>query len=434
MPESVEAIFTENSEGIITSWNKQAEVLLGYPACDVLGHSSAMLAPSNMARDEEDIRSRVLQGLCVRRDEVLRVCKDGCTIIASVLFTPLFNETGEAIGMQQIFGVSAEWTQESEKMQLLAAIVRDSGNSIISMDINGFITSWNLGAEQIFGFTAAEAIGKHVTFFVPAELQQAELDIIEGIRQGRPRIRHETSRLCKDGTRAHGLVSVSPIYDKSGKIIGASRIGFDITERKRAEERMSLLVAALEAVGNGVVVTNVTGQIEWVNDAFTRLTGFTLAEVQGQYLSIQKSGKVAPEVYAHMWKTILKGEIWRGEMVNRRKDGSTYHEEMVITPIRNSHGGLTHFIAVKQDITERIQSAHERECLIRELQDALASVQTLSGLLPICASCKKVRDDSGYWSQVEVYIQKHSGARFTHGICPDCAARMIEELDKEVQV
>ena len=85
-------------------------------------------------------------------------------------------------------------------------------------------------------------------------------------------------------------------------------------------------------------------------------------------------------------------------------------------------------MAVKEDITARKQTEAERDILIHDLQDALANVKSLSGLLPICASCKKIRDDKGYWSQVESYIQKHSDATFTHGLCPDCIKKLYPDL------
>lgn len=426
---SEKAIISEDTQGIITTWNHRAEVMFGYSADEVVGQSATAFTPASQLQDDAEERSRALSGAPVRQYETLRLCKDGRTIGISVLLSPIKAADGTVIGLCQIASESADWQKSPDKMQLLAAIVKYSENSIISVDINGFITSWNRGAEQIFGFTSDEAVGRNIDFFVPPELRQKELEILAKIREGKSVFRHETSRLRKDGTRAYGVVTISPIYDPQGKIIGASRVALDITERKKAEEKLQLLVGALEAAANGIVITDVHGRIEWANDAFTRLTGYSLDEVKGKTPSLLKSGRHDPAFYACMWKTVLEGKFWRGEMTNKRKNGSIYCEDMTITPMRNPAGKLTHFIAVKQDISERIHAADERDRLIAELREALGHVQTLSGLLPICASCKKVRDDSGYWSQVEVYIQKHSNASFTHGICPDCAEKMLRELD-----
>ena len=141
-----------------------------------------------------------------------------------------------------------------------------------------------------------------------------------------------------------------------------------------------------------------------------------------------KSGEKGPEAYRELWETISSGQEWRGEFHNKKKNGELYWESASISPIRDLTGRVSHYLAVKEDITARKQTEAERDQLIEDLQEALAHVKSLSGLLPICASCKKIRDDKGYWSQVESYIQSHSDATFTHGICPDCVKKLYPEL------
>lgn len=121
------------------------------------------------------------------------------------------------------------------------------------------------------------------------------------------------------------------------------------------QEQIRLRTAALEAAANGMVITDKKGRIQWVNPAFTRLTGYSAAEALGQNPRILKSGVHSQPFYKQMWDTILSGQIWSGEVYNRRKDGSIYPEEMTITPIRSPEGEITHFVAVKQDVTERKQ-------------------------------------------------------------------------------
>lgn len=121
------------------------------------------------------------------------------------------------------------------------------------------------------------------------------------------------------------------------------------------QEQIRLRTAALEAAANGMVITDTKGRIQWVNPAFTRLTGYSAAEALGQNPRILKSGVHSQPFYKRMWDTILSGQIWAGEVYNRRKDGSIYPEEMTITPIRSPEGEITHFVAVKQDVTERKQ-------------------------------------------------------------------------------
>ena len=127
----------------------------------------------------------------------------------------------------------------------------------------------------------------------------------------------------------------------------------DITDRKRAEEQNRLQVAALENAANAVVMTDTEGMILWVNPAFTSLTGYPAEEAIGKHTRLLRSGRQNPEFYADLWQTIKRGQVWRGELINRKKDGSFYTEGMTIAPIRDSLGAITRYVAIKQDVTER---------------------------------------------------------------------------------
>jgi PAS domain S-box-containing protein len=202
----------------------------------------------------------------------------------------------------------------------------------------------------------------------------------------------------------------------------------DITVRRRTEDKLRQLSRAVEQSPASIVITNPAGDIEYVNPKFVNVTGYTLAEAFGKNPRILKSGEKSPEAYGVLWQTISAGQEWRGEFHNKKKNGELYWESASISPIRDLAGRVTHYVAVKEDITARKQTEAERDVLIHDLQEALANVKSLSGLLPICASCKKIRDDKGYWSQVESYIQKHSEARFSHGMCPDCLKKWYPDL------
>jgi PAS domain S-box-containing protein len=219
-----------------------------------------------------------------------------------------------------------------------------------------------------------------------------------------------------------------PVIDQRGVLQGYRGINRDITERKRTEEQLRKLSRAVEQSPASIVITSITGDIEYVNPRTCELTGYTYEEIIGQNPRILKSGEMPAEGYKRMWETIRAGGEWRGEFHNRKKSGELYWEFASISPIRDAGGKITHFLAVKEDVTDRKRVDEERIRLVSELQQALAKVKTLSGLLPICAWCKKVRDDEGYWKQIESYVEAHSDAEFTHGICPDCA-----EAQKQLQ-
>ena len=137
-------------------------------------------------------------------------------------------------------------------------------------------------------------------------------------------------------------------------------------------ERAGLL-EAVEQAADAVVITGTTGIIQYVNPAFTLMTGYTTEEAIGQYPSILKSGCQPPEVYADLWNTILAGRIWHGDLINRRKDGSLYHEEMRITPVRGANGAIVSYIAIKHDVTEQRAAIAERRATERT-QALLASI------------------------------------------------------------
>ena len=317
---------------------------------------------------------------------------------------------------------------ESNDARLLAAIVESSDDAIISENLDGVITSWNHGAELIFGYTAREVLGRPISLLYPPERHAEETLFRETTRKSQSLAHYETVRIRKDGQPVDISVTVSPIKDGAGNIIGGSKIARDISGRKKAEEQIRLMGAALEAAANGIVITDQKGRILWANKAFEQLTGYSVSEVIGLTPRLLKSGREQPSFYQDMWDTITAGKVWSGDLINKRKDGSLYHESMMIAPLAGSIGAPTHYIAIKQDVSERVNAAQEREQLIGQLKQALSEVKTLTGLLPICATCKKIRDDSGYWSQVEVFIKEHSNATFTHGICPACAKKMLEEL------
>jgi PAS domain S-box-containing protein len=127
----------------------------------------------------------------------------------------------------------------------------------------------------------------------------------------------------------------------------------EITDRMDAESRLILQGAALEAAANSIVITDFEGNILWVNPSFTEMTGFTFNDAVGKNLRSLNPGDARNEVFAEMWETIHAGQVWRGEFINQRKDGTRYHEEQTITPVKDQLGNISHFIAIKSDITER---------------------------------------------------------------------------------
>ena len=174
-------------------------------------------------------------------------------------------------------------------------------------------------------------------------------------------------------------------YDDHGRVTRMSGITIDIDERKQAEQRLHLQAAALEAAANAIVITDSDATILWANDAFTTMTGYSQEEILGKNPRLLKSGAHHEAHYSKLWSTITAGKVWRGEIVNRRKDGTTYTEEMTITPV--TQDAKTHFVSIKQDITER-----------KRVQDALAQSEKryrslFENMLEGFAHCEMLFDD-----------------------------------------
>ncbi len=188
----------------------------------------------------------------------------------------------------------------------------------------------------------------------------------------------EAELLRKDGRPIWTEFKISFLRDTDGVALGVLGVARDITERKRADdilldtvERLSLQSAVLEAAAHAIVITDASGVIQWVNPAFTALTGYALKEAVGQNPRILSSGRQSPAFYAEMWKTIAAGDVWAGEVVNRRKDGTLYTERMTITPVMDSAREILHYVAIKEDVTarkemgERLRQAQRLEAVGR---------------------------------------------------------------------
>ncbi len=259
---------------------------------------------------------------------------------------------------REYFAMVVDDISERKKNEILsrelAAIVESSQDAIIGARLDGTVTSWNSAAERLYGLPAASVIGQTI-FRIDPRGKDGQLDeVFAEVRQGRPTSNIEVQTQRNDGTRIDVSLTVSPTKNNAGGVTGVSAIIRDITQRRRTGERLRLQGAALTATANAIVITDGKGNILWVNPAFTKLTGYRSDEAVSQNPRVLKSGEHGPTFYKQMWDTILAGEVWHGEMVNRRKDGSTYTEEMTITPVLSATGEISNFVAIKQDVSSRI--------------------------------------------------------------------------------
>jgi PAS domain S-box-containing protein len=243
---SDDAIVSKSLKGIIQSWNLGAERLFGYSASEAVGQSIAIIIPKDRLSEEDMILSRIQRGLKVDHFRTIRRRKDGTEVPVSVTVSPITNESGEIIGASKIARDDSDRVSAETADAHLAAIVASSDDAIISKDLFGVVKSWNRGAEQLFGYLAEEMIGQPITILLPEDRLEEETSILERVRRGERVDHFETVRVRKDGKTVHVSVTISPIFDRSGKVAGASKVARDISEKKRFEATTAALTAELE--------------------------------------------------------------------------------------------------------------------------------------------------------------------------------------------
>jgi PAS domain S-box-containing protein len=226
-----DAIVGKTLDGIITSWNRAAESIFGYSAEEAIGQHISLIIPHDRRTEEDMVLARLRQGKRIEHFETVRCRKDGRLIEVSITVSPIRNAEGIIIGASKVARDITERRETELLRARLAAIVDSSDDAIVSKTLEGVITSWNRGAERIFGYTAAEAIGRHISLIVPEDRRGEEEQVLARLRRG-GRVDHfETRRRTKDGREVPISLTVSPIRDGNGIVVGASKVARDITER-----------------------------------------------------------------------------------------------------------------------------------------------------------------------------------------------------------
>jgi len=197
---------------------------------------------------------------------------------------------------------------------------------------------------------------------------------------------------------------------------------------EKNHEHLSRQAQIFASLQDAVIVTDLDGLIVDWNPAATEMYGYSREEMVGRTAEILNEPAAGSSLTSTILAAVSSENAWTGDVSFVRKDGSKGTSRTIVAPVLDREGQATALMGVNRDITEQVRVTQEREELIDQLQEALAHVKTLSGLLPICSSCKRVRDDQGYWHQVESYVRDHSNAEFSHSICPDCATRLYPDL------
>lgn len=208
-----------------------------------------------------------------------------------------------------------------------------------------------------------------------------------------------------------------------------------VARLKKAEagraEALKLFQTALAEAPDGVQVVDMEGHVIYSNKAVERMYGFSAGELRGMHVNeMNVDPGFAAEV---ILPSIRESGRWAGELMVRHKDGSEFPIWLTTSLAKDDTGRPLAMVGVIRDMTARKRMEEERERLIAELQGALANIKTLRGLIPVCAWCRKVRDDRGYLDNLEAYIRTHTEAKITHGICPECLGKLGLDEEEDVE-
>ena len=364
-----EGIMLVDRGGAIVACNRSAERILGLTTEELIGRTAADPRWQAIHEDGSPLPGENFPGMAALRtgkpqsNLYMGVHKPNGSLAWTIANSvPIFHAGDGApyVVVTSFADITERKRAEEaliEERYLLHTLMDNLPDAIYFKDRESRFTRTNKAHAKQFGLSHhAQAVGKtDFDFFTAEHAQPAYNDEQEIIRTGQPVVNKEERETWPDGRVTWVSTTKMPLRDAHGNIIGTFGVSRDITQHKQAEAEHARLVTAIEQSAEAVVITNTTGGIEYVNPAFTRITGYGREEVLGQNPRILKSDKQDPDFYQQLWATILNGQIWHGELINRRKDGSLYTEEMNIAPVRNQVGEITHFIATKQDVTEHKQ-------------------------------------------------------------------------------
>ncbi|MFH1980504.1 MAG: PAS domain S-box protein [Pseudomonadota bacterium] len=442
-----EGLIEVDAEWRITFVNERFTEISGYNREKLIGNPFLGLVSSeSLLKAKEELSNRKRGKTGSYELELIR--SDGTKLFVVCSPNPSYDSEGKYLGG---FGVISDITERKlstdklrkseEKFKFLA---ENMGDIVWTLDMDLNATYVSPSIEKVLGFTPEERKQQKLDEMVTPEsierittmyLEEFQRDALPDEDKDRF-VTIEVEYYHRDGSIVWLENIVKAIRDQSGSIIGMYGVSRDITIRKQvekalreSEEKFKLLA---ENSADVIYKINIESeQYTYASPSAEKLFGYSIDEI----LSLKAKDTVTPESYMKQLEKLTNAltddrrnpEIMEIEAVH--KDGRIVPVEIHVNLMSDERGYPIEIIGVARDISERKRSEAEREILIQELQHALAKVKSLSGLLPICASCKKIRDDAGYWNQIETYIRDHSEADFSHSICPECAKKLYPEMD-----
>jgi len=371
---SNDAISSFTLDGIITSWNPGAELIFGYSAGEMIGQPFSDFVHSEKRHESAGILEKIRNGQAITHFETLRLRKDGSAVLVSMNMSPIYDSTGVVSGVSSIYRDMTEQKKSELYNALLVAIVESSDDAILSVSLDGIITSWNQAAERLYGYSADEMIGHPFSILVPAEKVDEAIYIREKLRKGQSIANYETSRLKKDGSAVPVSMNISPINDLTGALIGGSAIYRDISEFKKTEMYNALSAAIVAASNDAIQSFTLDGIITSWNPGAERTYGYTADEIIGKPFTVLVPSEALHES-ADLMEKVRKGQsIEHFETLRLRKDGSVIPVSMNISPISDSTGAVNGGSAITQDMTKVKRAEQKFHTIVESAPDAIVIV------------------------------------------------------------
>ncbi len=282
--------------------------------------------------------------------------------------------------LKQIFEQLKQSKQELERTESLYKLLATNISDVIwIIDLKGNFKYISPSAQKLFGFTAKELEKLTTKDVLTEDSLQKQREVVASRleKEKRGEITSATTHILKHKKKTGEIfwaeINSSPLRDKNNRITEIMGITRDISVRKSVEDHMNMLSVAVEQNPASIVITALDGSIEYVNKAFSQTTGYQIDEVKGKDPRILKSGQTSKKVYQDLWKTIMSGKVWQGEFINKKKSGELYYENATIAPIKDKDGIITHFVAIKENITSKkfdqqnLKKSQERYKLLSDI-------------------------------------------------------------------
>jgi PAS domain S-box-containing protein len=370
---SDDAIIGCTLEGVITSWNPAAERMYGYSSKEIIGRSASLLARRDHASEMDAVLAKVQDGEVVKHLEINHMRKDGKLLPVSVTVAPIRNEVGAIVGSSAVARDVTQQRRAFEAALRLAEIVEYSDDAIIRSTLDGIVTSWNLAAERIYGYSSEEIIGESFMQVIPEDRVGETTAILAKISAGQHTEHLETAHLRKDGTLFPVSVTISPIRDVGGAVVGASAIARDSTEEHAAQYARSLIEAGLDPL----MTISPEGKITDVNEATVNVTGIARDRLIGtDFSDYFTEPDKAKEIYQHVF---AQGSVTDYPLTMRHGDGKLTQVLYNAAVYRNTTGSVLGVFAAARDVTELKEAQAEIAHQTAEL-DRLAELERFQRL------------------------------------------------------